>query len=240
MTPRYDRAKLRWRIERERAAIPPQAPGGAKRLAYPRVPDPEAPSIRPERPLKLNRDHPTTDHGCARLNPHALPMLAKQSDQDDAFSCVARGSQAASSIGRATIASRDPPSSIPIARPGASQPSSDTPRICSRHRPETSNIFGLLVSLSCCLPKPATPGSSTRRINSPQGWPATATPNPSTSKKTILPSFEAWLHFAPIGASGLDISPALLGGAKSFLRNIRPGGIQPRLTQDNPSDFARR
>ena len=27
---------------------------------------------------------------------------------------------------------------------------------------------------------------------------------------------EAWLHFAPIGASGLDISPALLGGAKSF------------------------
>jgi hypothetical protein len=27
---------------------------------------------------------------------------------------------------------------------------------------------------------------------------------------------EAWLHFAPIGASGLDITPALLGGAKSF------------------------
>src|SRR5208337_5502157 len=46
----------------------------------------------------------------------------------------------------------------------------------------------LLVSLSCCLPKPATPGCSTRPINSPQGWPATATPNPSTSKKTIPPS----------------------------------------------------
>jgi len=27
---------------------------------------------------------------------------------------------------------------------------------------------------------------------------------------------EARLHFAPIGARGLDISPALLGGAKSF------------------------
>ena len=40
------------------------------------------------------------------------------------------------------LASRDPPSSIPIARPGASQPSSDTPRTCSRHRPEISNIFG--------------------------------------------------------------------------------------------------
>jgi hypothetical protein len=38
--------------------------------------------------------------------------------------------------------SRDPPSSIPIARPGASQPSSDTPCTCSRHRPEISNIFG--------------------------------------------------------------------------------------------------
>ena len=31
----------------------------------------------------------------------------------------------------------------------------------------------------------ATPGCSTRPINSPQGWPATATPTPSTSKKTI-------------------------------------------------------
>ena len=28
--------------------------------------------------------------------------------------------------------------SIPIARPGASQPSSDSPRTCSRHRPEIS------------------------------------------------------------------------------------------------------
>jgi SRSO17 transposase len=37
---------------RERAAIPPQAPGGAKRLAYPRVPDPEAPPIRPERHIE--------------------------------------------------------------------------------------------------------------------------------------------------------------------------------------------
>jgi hypothetical protein len=46
------------------------------------------------------------------------------------------------SIGRAPIAFRDPPSSIPIARPGASQPSSDTPRACSRHRPEISDIFG--------------------------------------------------------------------------------------------------
>jgi len=32
-------------------------------------------------------------------------------------------------------------SDIPIARPGASQPSSDTPRTCSRHRPKISNIF---------------------------------------------------------------------------------------------------
>ena len=36
----------------------------------------------------------------------------------------------------------DPPSSTPIARPGASQPSSDTPRACSRDRPEISNMFG--------------------------------------------------------------------------------------------------
>ncbi len=34
---------------RQRAAIPPQAPGGAKCLAFPPVPDPEAPPIRPER-----------------------------------------------------------------------------------------------------------------------------------------------------------------------------------------------
>jgi hypothetical protein len=37
---------------RERAAIPPQAPGGAKRLAYPPIPDPEAPPIRPERHIE--------------------------------------------------------------------------------------------------------------------------------------------------------------------------------------------
>ena len=41
-----------------------------------------------------------------------------------------------------------------------------------------------LISLSCSLPKPATPDCSTRPINAPQGWPATATPNPSTSKNT--------------------------------------------------------
>ena len=32
--------------------FPPQAPGGAKCLAYPRVPDPEAPPIRPERHIE--------------------------------------------------------------------------------------------------------------------------------------------------------------------------------------------
>jgi len=36
-----------------------------------------------------------------------------------------------------------------------------------------------LVCLSCSLPKPATPGCSTRPINLPQGWRATATPNPN-------------------------------------------------------------
>ncbi len=34
---------------RERAAFPPLPPGEAKRLAYPNVPNPEAPPIRPER-----------------------------------------------------------------------------------------------------------------------------------------------------------------------------------------------
>jgi hypothetical protein len=37
---------------RERAAIPPSGPGGAKCLAYPRVPHPEAPPIRPERHIE--------------------------------------------------------------------------------------------------------------------------------------------------------------------------------------------
>jgi hypothetical protein len=50
----------------------------------------------------------------------------------------------------------------------------------------------LLVSWSCSLPKPATLGCSTRPINSPQGWPATATRNPSTSKKMIPPFVIDW------------------------------------------------
>ena len=37
---------------RERAAIPPSTPGGAKHLAYPSVPDPKAPPIRPERHIE--------------------------------------------------------------------------------------------------------------------------------------------------------------------------------------------
>ena len=38
--------------------------------------------------------------------------------------------------------------------------------------------LSLLLSLSCSLPKPATPGCSTRPINSPQGWARDGDPEP--------------------------------------------------------------
>jgi hypothetical protein len=56
--------------------FPPLAPGGAKCLAYPRVPHPEAPPIRPERHTENDRDDPKTTHGRAGPNPHALPVLS--------------------------------------------------------------------------------------------------------------------------------------------------------------------
>lgn len=36
----------------------------------------------------------------------------------------------------------------------------------------------------------------------------------------------------PFLARLLDVGPIMLAGPQSFLRNIRPGGIQPRLAQD--------
>ncbi len=40
------------RVSANERRFPPQAPGGAKCLAYPRVPHPEAPPIRPERHIE--------------------------------------------------------------------------------------------------------------------------------------------------------------------------------------------
>ena len=61
---------------RERAAIPPSGP---RRRETPRLSSRPRPrgAADPTRAAyrKLNRDHPTTDHGRARPNPHALPML---------------------------------------------------------------------------------------------------------------------------------------------------------------------
>ncbi len=61
---------------RERTATPPQAPGGAKRLAYPLAQNPEAPpDPRRASHRKLDRDNPTAAGSRAGPHSHALSLL---------------------------------------------------------------------------------------------------------------------------------------------------------------------
>ncbi len=65
---------------RERAAIPPQASGGAKRLAYPLAQNPEAPPDLPRAShRKLDRDNPTAAGSRAGPHSHALSLLPNNS-----------------------------------------------------------------------------------------------------------------------------------------------------------------
>ena len=88
-----DTAKLRWRIEREGAAIPPQAPGDPRNAS---------PILASQTPLRRRSDPSGILNSIATIRrqirlcspePSCAAHAAKQSDQDDASSCVARAAK---------------------------------------------------------------------------------------------------------------------------------------------------